>query len=175
MDFAFILYILVSIGIGIGGTMALVNNDRTLGAFLYFVGSILILTFYGLRWFAGDSFRTTRYSTKTWPPVINTCPDFLSYYEIKEGKKTRKVCVDLIGIASEGKLKKLTSQNQATDPTYQFNLHMDKQGRARNAALCQECKEKGVTWEGIYDGISCVATVPTPTEGGGNSAENPTC
>jgi hypothetical protein len=179
MEFTLILYILLSAGIGIGGTMYLVQGQRTFGAFLYFVGAILILTFYGLRWFAGDSFRTTRYSSKSWPPVVNTCPDFLSVYEIPDGNKTKKVCVDLVGVALGGQasqLQKLTSQQQASDPRYQFNLHFDKQGKQRIDALCKECRDKGVTWEGVYDGVGCVATAAVPNDkGGSDSAENTSC
>ncbi len=162
MEFTLILYILLSAGIGIGGTMYLVQSDRTLGAFLYFVGAVLILTFYGLRWFTGDNLRTTRYSSKTWPPVINTCPDFMSLYEEGEGQAKTKTCIDLIGITKGGKQTK-------------FNLHMDKQGKTRIDALCNECKALGVTWEGVYDGISCVASVVPNPKGGSDSAENASC
>lgn len=179
MEFTLILYILVCIGVGIGGTMYLVQSERTMGAFLYFVGSILILTFYGLRWFAGDTFRTTRYASKTWPPVINTCPDFLSVYEIPQGRSKRKVCVDLIGVATGGQasqLQKLTSQAQANDARYQFNLHLDKQGKNRIDAICKECRDKGVTWEGVYDGVSCLASAAVPNDKGGvDSAADTSC
>lgn len=177
MDFVFILYILFSVVVGVGGTYYLIEGDRTLGAFLYFVGSILILTFYGLRWFTGDSLKVSRYDTKSWPPFVNTCPDFLSVYErpIAGTNKKEKICVDLIGVA-EGGIQKLVDPANVANDNFVFKLHMDKKGASRIKALCQECKLKKVTWEGVYDGVSCTATGAVPnTDGTTDSANGEKC
>jgi hypothetical protein len=177
MDFAFILYILFSVVTGIGGTFYLVQSQRTIGAFLYFIGSILVLTFYGLRWFTGDALKVSRYESKTWPPFVNTCPDFLSIYERSAAGSTtkEKVCVDLIGVA-EGGIQKLTDPANVTNDNYVFKLYMDKKGPDRIKALCQECKLKKVTWEGVYDGVSCTATGAVPnTDGTADTAEGKSC
>jgi len=168
MDFVFILYILFSVVIGLGGTYYMVQSERTLGAFLYFVGSILILTFYGLRWFSGDALKVTRYeNSKSWPPIVNTCPDFLSVYErtIPGSSKKEKICVDLIGVA-EGGIQKLIDPANVTNDNYVFKLYMDKKGPDRMKALCQECRLKKVTWEGVYDGTACTATGAVPNADG---------
>jgi hypothetical protein len=167
MDFVFILYILFSLVVGLGGTYSLIQGDRTLGGFLYFVGAVLILTFYGLRWFTGDALKETRYASKSWPPFVNTCPDFLSVYErsVSGSSRKEKVCVDLIGVA-EGGIQKLTDPANVNNDNFVFKLHMDKTGAARMRALCQECKLKKVTWEGVYDGVSCVATGAVPNADG---------
>ena len=176
MDFVLILYILFSLVIGLGGTYYLVDSQRTLAGFLYFVGSLLILTFYGLRWFTGDSLKTTRYESKSWPPFVNACPDFLSVYErpVAGSNKKEQICVDLIGVA-EGGIQKLTDPTQATNDNFVFKLHNDKKGAARIRALCQECRLKKVTWEGVYDGVACVATGAVPNPDGTTDSTTEKC
>lgn len=175
MDFVFILYILFSLVVGVGGTYSLVQSERTLAAFLYFVGSVLILTFYGLRWFTGDTLKQTRYDSKSWPPVVNTCPDFLSIYERTVGGNKEKVCVDLIGV-SEGGIQKLVDPANVANENYVFKLYMDKKGAERMKSLCAECKIKKVTWEGVYDGYQCVATGAVPNaDGTSDTSEGQNC
>lgn len=177
MDFLFILYILFSVVIGVGGTYYMIQGERTLGAFLYFVGSVLILTFYGLRWFTGDSLKITRYDSKSWPPFVNTCPDFLSVYERTAAgtNKKEKICVDLVGVA-EGGIQKLTDPANVSNDNFVFKLHMEKKGADRIKALCQECRLKKVTWEGVYDGVACTATGAVPNaDGTMDSADGQKC
>lgn len=177
MDFLFILYILFSVVIGVGGTYYMIQDERTLGAFLYFIGSILILTFYGLRWFTGDALKITRYESKTWPPIVNMCPDFLSLYErpVAGTSRKEKVCVDLIGVA-EGGIQKLVDPANVVNDNFVFKLHLDKKGPARMRALCGECKLKKVTWEGVYDGLACTATGAVPnTDGTTDTSKGENC
>jgi hypothetical protein len=85
------------------------------------------------------------------------------------------LCVDLIGV-SKGGIKKFTDPNNVANDAYTFNLHQDKAGSARLNALCQECKDKGVTWEGIYDGVSCQSPSFVPrTDGQKDSTEEKKC
>lgn len=176
MDFLFILYILFSLVAGLGGTYYLIQSERTLAGFLYFVGAALVLTFYGLRWFTGDSLKVTRYESKSWPPFVNMCPDFLSVYErpIPGSSKKEKICVDLIGV-SEGGIQKLTDPEQAKNDNFAFRLYMDKKGTDRMKSLCQECKLKKVTWEGVYDGVACVATGAVPNADGTTDSTTEKC
>lgn len=156
MDYLFLLYILISVGIAIGGPYMLVQQERTLGAFLFFVGAVLIFVFYGLRWFQGDSLKMGPFKVTQWPPVINTCPDFLTLTKVGSGTSATRVCVDLIGVSRGGLMKVTNLQDVDVNATNKiFRLFDDLTGVARQNALCQECKDKGVTWEGVYDGVSC--------------------
>jgi len=168
MDYWFILYILIAVGICLGGMVVLIQTQRTLGGFLFLVGSILIFVFYGLRWFSGDSLRPTKFSSSTWPPVINMCPDFLSLY----AKGNEKVCVDLIGVSKTG-LNKFVDPSNVSNDAFVFNLHQKKNGSERLRALCQECKNKGVTWEGIYDGKECLDPSFIPRADGTKESTKP--
>jgi hypothetical protein len=174
MDFALIAYILFSFVVGVGGTYQIIQLQRPIAATMYLIGSILVLLFFGLRWFTGETFNLGRLNTDRWPPVINLCPDFLTLYErTKDGVK-EKVCVDLIGIAPAGGIRKLLSPEQTAGQNadnYIFKLYPNLSGRKRTNALCLECKNKKVTWEGLYDGSTCVVTGLAP----GGDAESSEC
>ncbi len=176
MDYLFILYILFSIFVGVGGTFYLVKSDRTLAGFLYLIGAILILTFDGLRWFTSDALQASRYDSKTWPPIVNVCPDFLSVYERSGGNgQKEKICVDLIGV-SQGGIQKLVDPANVANDNFVFKLHMNKKGAERMRALCDECRLKKVTWEGVFDGVSCSATGAVPNaDGTKDTAEGEKC
>jgi hypothetical protein len=153
MDYLFILYILVSVGIGLGGMVMLIQSERTLGGLLFLLGSILLFTFYGLRWFYGENLKATMTSSKQWPPVVNTCPDFLTL--TNAGNK--RVCIDLVGVSESG-ISKFVDQSNINSAKHVFQLYDNLSGQQRANALCNECKKHNVTWEGLWDGSSCVPT-----------------
>jgi hypothetical protein len=177
MDYWFFLYIFIAVGVCLGGVVFLIQSHRTLGGLLFLVGAILIFTFYGLRWFSGNVLRASKFNSTSWPPVINLCPDFLSLYSTKQNSKDVMVCVDLIGVSkSSNGIKKFIDPSNVLNKDYTFNLSQDKKGSARLNALCQECKDKGVTWEGIYDGVSCQSPSFVPrTDGVKESTAEKTC
>lgn len=171
MDYPFILYILVSVAIVWGGAVVLIQADRTTAGFLFVIGSILVLVYYGLRWFSGVSLKATQVNYKSWPPVINMCPDFLTMHKRRIGNRTENVCIDLVGV-SNGGIQKMTDISRISNNNFVFNLHENLSGTRRIQRLCQECNEKKVTWEGVWDGSTCIAdTVPNPngkTDGPGS-------
>lgn len=156
MSFLYILYLLLAITITLGGMVVLIKSDRTFAGFLFLIGGILLFTYYGVRWFQSNSLTPTKYSSKTWPPVINTCPDFLTLNARNVGGKQQRVCIDLDGVSNSG-MRKFTDPVQINNENYIFNLHDNLKGAARLKAICQECRNKRVTWEGVYDGVSCSA------------------
>lgn len=148
MDFLFLAYVLVSFVL-ISGSFYVnyVVGKTTLAAILsigFFVASIV----FGLRWFPGGKLVTTT-ATGPWPPSINVCPDYLTLTKVDN----KHYCVDPIGVSrrENGGMNKWTGGEQ-TDPAFLFNLHADKRGNERLNALYEECKTKGVTWEGVYNG-----------------------
>ena len=166
MDFPFILYIFLSITLTLSGTYILVKSDRTLGSFLFLIGIILVLTYYGLRWFSNESFKFTKFPSDTWPPVMNLCPDFLTQIRRPNtGTKVEYACIDTIGVSQNG-IRRYTQDSDLNNEAFIFKLYEDEKNTAkRYQLLCQECKEKKVTWEGIYDGVSCL----TPSQRGGST------
>ena len=165
MDYLFILYIFLSIAIVWGGAVAFIQSDRSIGGFLFVIGAILVLVYYGLRWFSGVSLKATQVAYTSWPPVINLCPDFLTMHKRVVGGKPENVCVDLVGV-SKGGIQKMVDPNNVTNDNFVFRLYENQSGITRIRKLCQECKDKRVTWEGVYDGANCVAdSVPNPSGG----------
>ena len=151
MDVSFLFYVFLSFVIGSGGTYILYSSGRIVAAILYLVGVIAIESYFGSRWFSGTQVNVT---FGAWPPSINVCPDMLSLN--KNG--TTPVCVDTVGVAPSGGIVKWTAGS--TDPNTMSNLSTTKTGDDRTKALCAEAKLKNVTWEGVWDGTTCLGGVP---------------
>lgn len=166
MDYLFILYIFLSIAIIWGGAVVFIQSERTVGGFLYVIGSILVLVYYGLRWFSGVNLRATQVTTNSWPPVINLCPDFLTMHKRVVGGKSENVCVDLVGV-SKGGIQKFVDPNNVMNDNFVFRLYEGQPNRIRK--LCEECKNKRVTWEGVWDGANCIADKVPNSSGGSDS------
>jgi hypothetical protein len=166
------IYIVAAILIGLGGTFSLVKGDQTVGAVLFFIGALLVFIVFGLKWFSpGSTFSETPVS---WPPTINSCPDYLVYYgrAMPDGT-TKQSCIDLIGVSKNGALK--VFPKEGTPPTaddYYFSLATQSSDQtAKNNELCQRAISAGLTWEGITNGESCITPSGpvAPSGGGGNN------
>lgn len=159
MDYTFLLYIFLSLVVTSGGAYALLMSGRIVSSIIFFIGIIAILIYFGTRWFTGTSQKSIQPSIGKWPPAINVCPDFLSLYKTSN----KYYCVDTVGVApnKEGAIAIFTSESGTEpDEKYRFNLHLDKEGTDRTKALCDEAKSKHVTWEGIWDGSTCMGGSP---------------
>ena len=72
------------------------------------------------------------------------------------------VCVDTVGVSTKGAsgLQQYNPNNAVTgggvpSSTQQFNLHLDvSDNKERTNQLVEECKDKGLTFEGVWNGIS---------------------
>jgi hypothetical protein len=130
--------------------------------------SLYIFLVYGQRWFGKDG----PYSNKIeqWPPAVNTCPDFLTAYVIKENGSLPKIkgCVDTIGVSrKEGGFKKLPSSGTpVSSPTGPLTAAAAKDYNTTDffptniagetpRQLCDRLQDAGLTWEGICDGDNC--------------------
>lgn len=152
MDYTFLFYIFVSFVIASGGAYILASNGRIVSALIFFLGAIAIEAFFGMRWFQGTEAKKT---AGAWPPVINACPDFLSAHKVN-GKM---FCVDTMGVSTGGGIERWTNENQ-TDARFLFDLHTEKSGAERIKAICDEARTKKVTWEGVFDGTTCLNNLP---------------
>lgn len=175
MNYALIVYTLFALGIALGGTSMLNQGERTYSAFMFLVASIVIFTYYGIRWFGdSDALKTSPYTSKSWPPVINMCPDFLTLYQRQVGNQNEAVCVDMVGVSSG--ISKFTQAENAFNDQYIFQLFPNLTGDARIKALCEQCASKKLTWEGVYDGTSCIVSsggVPNPKGGADTRSAGP--
>ena len=144
-----VAYVLLSILFLIHTTTKLYPMGQTRGV-IYAIGTFFVLLYFGLHWFNKKNKRTDT----VWPPVINMCPDYLTYFE----SGTTKGCVDMLGVSTNAGLGNVVTDiaartNQNTFP-YTFNSIKNKTTDIND--ICKACSDTGLTWEGVYDGDSCV-------------------
>jgi hypothetical protein len=178
MNYYLLMYIFACVAIGSGGSMFLMQSGRTISAATFFIGALLIFIFFGLRWFQYSPDIT---AATAWPPVINTCPDYLVYFERKitgsGGQATvENTCVDPLGVSTKpDALFKWPGAQPADDkPEYYFSLEFPEMDPLKLAAAkCERSLQKGVSWEGITDGETCYKyKAPSAGGGGGGSGGN---
>lgn len=146
MDWSFLLYVVVSIVFLLGVTYKSVTEGAPITAAILFIGIFIAIIYFGIQWFT--TYGNVVNQNGAWPPdgSINVCPDFFS---LAKGTGGAYVCKDPLGVSTMG--------------SGEFNLYMGS--TTRTADLCTECKTYGASWEGVYDGTSCVAnnrTIPIP-------------
>jgi hypothetical protein len=153
--------------IGIGGTTTLFQSGRVLAALLFLVGAILLFVFYGLRWFEGKKLPG---DAGQWPPIVNTCPDYLTFYKrTKANGSLQNTCIDTLGISKRaGSLSKWPADGSIpTDDRYFFNLDFGISSLPDlNTARCEAAIQAGLTWEGVTDGEVCTFAGAAPTATG---------
>jgi hypothetical protein len=181
MNYYLLIYVLFCIGIGFGGLMFFIRSSQYIGAVSFLVGAVLIFVFFGLRWFQNAN--NAPWQTKSWPPVINTCPDYLMYYERPmrgvDGNTTiQPTCVDPLGISTNpAKLMKWPGSAPSADKEeYYFKLDFAAKDPVKLLAeKCERALEYGVTWEGICDGDSCAKYRPPVEPGAGGGTGGGAC
>jgi len=160
-DIKLVIYVIGCILILTLGTYKIYQYYQMLGAIIFFAGALYVCIIYGIRWFNNASSSGT-----AWPPVINTCPDYLTYYERKKNGKIEPSCIDTIGVSKKNGLKIFPKDGDSnSDDACFFTIP------ATNAEKCQQTINAGLTWEGITNGESCVINTSGSTSGisGGNT------
>ncbi len=174
-----LIYVLVTLAIGIGGTVALMRGGRTLSGVIYIIGAILIFLFFGLRWFIHGA---PKWQPKSWPPNINTCPDFLIYMQVDNNGVMQDTCIDVQGVSTKPDVLKCWPKDGrnppiSTDPAYYFNKTQilnginGADGVAVRRALANAAIQAGVSWEGLTDGLEATAFDTGGDSGSGCAAD----
>lgn len=154
-----IIYVILSVVATVYGSMRLYESGGGIRSTIYGIGSAVVFIFFGYRWFSGSGSEVTK-----WPPIINMCPDYLTYVPAVQGSKNGG-CVDMLGMrVSGGSLEMALKSDVAgvakTSPkVFPFTVK-DVNAATTSGALqiiCDQCKASGVTWEGVYDGDVCTA------------------
>lgn len=134
--------------------MTLFRMNRAMAAAVYLVLSILIFVFFGLRFFTYAVGSTTN-----WPPVINSCPDYLTSFERTIGGKKVMACVDLIGVSTNASLAVYPSSGTAqTADRFFFPMCYESGARLTDSIekLCEYTRNTGLSWDGVINGMSCI-------------------
>jgi hypothetical protein len=158
MNLYLVFYILLASALFLAGISKLYGMGMTLSAVLFFLGAGSLLILYGLRWFGTESSLLSQGPVQ-WPPLVNTCPDYLTYYKRKKEDGTmEETCVDTVGVSRNATLKQFTTDGSPpSGENFYFPLATKSSDVvARNAELCQRAITFGLTWEGITNGESCV-------------------
>jgi hypothetical protein len=167
------LYVLGAIALVAGGTFQIYKMEQPIGSLLFFLGAAVIVILYGIRWF-GSSGSLFSNAPVSWPPTINTCPDYLVYFgrKMPDGT-TQDTCIDTIGVSKNGSIKVFPKGVQPpSSDEYYFSLSTkSSDSTAKNNELCQRAITNGLTWEGITNGESCITpSGPVAPSAGGNGS-----
>lgn len=168
------LYIVAAIIVIGGGSSYMFRSGRLTAAIIFIAGAIAVFTYYGIRWFGSDTSVFSQAPVQ-WPPVINTCPDYLIYYKRQKAPgQFEDTCIDKIGVSKNGELKRIPDDGDINDSndSYFFSLQTTSTNpNDRLAELCRRCLQMGLTWEGICNGEDC--SIPDAGgNGGGNGGSN---
>jgi hypothetical protein len=153
-----LMYVVYAVLLGLGTTIFFMNNGQSATAITFLLLALGVFIFYGLRWFGQESVFNPPTSF-TWPPYINTCPDFLYYYR---RRGTEDTCVDPIGVSRGGTLtlNRLSPGDiKSQEDNDRIFFPLETSGGSPDAIqreLCQRAKTYGLTWEGVTDGQSCM-------------------
>lgn len=152
MNIAKILFVIGSIVLGVLGIIHFSNSKQYISLLLFVPLTVWILVIFGLRWFGPEG----EYNTQTvkWPPQLNSCPDFLVFYNRKaSGKRpAMPTCIDKIGV-SLNNIPDVFPEGGDSDSGDQYFFELIP-GETR-ADLCKRLSDAGLTWEGVFDGQTC--------------------
>ena len=165
-------YIIAALAVIGGGTMKINNLNQPIGAGIFFFGALAAFIVYGMRWFDSSSGILAK-TPGQWPPTINTCPDYLTYFSRTKGTTHQDTCIDFIGVSTNGRLT-MFPPNSITRPPpddkYYFQLSTTATDPvARNQELCDRAMDAGLSWEGITNGESCTGPDGTPANADGGA------
>lgn len=155
INWLLIVYVITTVGVIMMGASKLFSTGVVI-ATIYTIGVIILSIFFGYRWFSQPVI------SKKWPPSINMCPDYLTFVPTVTSLPNGG-CVDLLGVSKNGGLGKIEKSAIAGLASTNANV-FDKTSKNVTDAItnelmqgiCDYCKTKGVTWEGVYDGDVCV-------------------
>lgn len=151
MSYILLFYCFLSVVLITGGTLSFYSSGEQVTGIVYFLGAIVAAIFFGFRWFSSNDVSA---ASTTWPPSINYCPDLLTLATVEK----KQACIDTVGVSQQGGMS--TSNGTQTGDKYVFDLFLDKVGQDRVEKLCNQAKEKNVTWEGVWDGTTCSNVEP---------------
>lgn len=148
-----LLYVVYAVFFALGPSIYLFNNSMTITGIVYMLLALAIFIFFGLRWFSAESVFNPP-TSYTWPPYVNTCPDYLYFYK-RRGQDT---CVDPLGVSKNGTIQKLPP-GPINDDNDNYFFKLDTSSKNPDDVqreLCERTKASGLTWEGVSDGSVCI-------------------
>jgi len=169
VNITMIVYIILCILVGYFGSRYFFIKGDMISGILFLIGALVVFVVYGKRWFDPNGMYNA--GTVKWPPVINTCPDFLTAYSMKVPNGTVQGCIDTIGVSRNNAFQKIPASGKpvatVTGPFTTINgtlnaslvdfFPINVSGETPQA-LCNRIGAAGLTWDGVFDGDNCMAT-----------------
>jgi hypothetical protein len=175
MNLYLVTFIISACVIMIGGTYQLYSTNQGFGATVFFIGALTLFIIYGLRWFDKKPFFSP--ASGPWPPVMNTCPDYLTYYQRTVGGIEKDTCIDLIGASKDNSLLSPFPKD-GTEPSsdrYYLDLSgLSSDPKDKSTQMCNRAITQKVTWEGVTNGESCISAAKPSGSGSGSGSESGT-
>jgi hypothetical protein len=188
ISWAFILYIVVSVTLGLQSIKYYYGKGQPIAAMSLLVLLILVFIFYQLRWFTNFQLKGTTAAAATtggsWPPIVNMCPDFMAAWTDPATKKV--YCYDssnlynlssaVTGITNgltingnSGQVAFMT-KNPSSSGNPQNLTNSDAASRwpflsalSKGAIPLTDPSMRYMRWEGVWDGRTLsVANAPLP-------------
>jgi hypothetical protein len=150
-----------------------INSINQIRGIVFGILAAMVLIYFGIKWFGTKTPMST-----SWPPVINMCPDYLTHITFKSttfnDNTTTSGCVDLLGVGTGTHARKINKITQATAAGYSSPTKTLTQDEKKNIfeytsadvkaaktsaeleRICKRCEDAKLTWEGVYDGDSCI-------------------
>jgi hypothetical protein len=156
-----VLYVLLALGVTVMGTQQLYSTG-TGRAVIFAIGATLTFIFFDSRWFGNQERPSSR-----WPPTINMCPDYLTFIPTVPGLRNTNGggCVDMLGVTSKNSGLARTNKadlsalsSASTNQLFEFTSADVAAAKTIGdlQTICNRCSITGLTWEGVYDGDSCL-------------------
>jgi hypothetical protein len=146
INYPLLSYILAVVIVLMTTVSYLYRSERLVAAISIFILFMLIFTFFGLRWFKHGLSSTSVYKGN-YPPVINTCPDYMSVYR----NGTTVGCIDTIGILRNG--SGMSTIRRGEIPADKDIFKHIYTPTSDKDDLKKKAEDKSLTWEGITDGL----------------------
>lgn len=148
---AYMLFAIITTATGVNILMPMGSSRAS----IFGVGAVLVFVFYYYRWFSA-----VNKPVLNWPPIINSCPDFLTLVKSLPGISTPG-CVDMLGVSCNGALKTITPKDLtngtalSSDRVFSYTSDDVLSPSANVKTICAMCQQMGITWEGVWDGDIC--------------------
>lgn len=171
MELAFIFYLFAAFIIIPATFFILMNFRLQIAAVIVSVALLIYFILFGLQIFTpeGGFKQADTSSVSKFPPTVSMCPDMFTLYQDASGgvDVSGYYCVEMVGLGTGILTYKPTNEAHVpTGPTTQntFDLKVEIDSDIeRKKQLIDQCKQKRLTWEGIYDGIQEYDnTIPRP-------------
>lgn len=129
--------------------------ERPVAGTLLFLGGVLALYFYYVKWFVFSS------KTNAWPPYQSLCPDYLTPVSpgtlgatasaLLGGDQSSVLCVDFVGVSRNRRIKvadPASLNEQVQNPEYTFKVSPSE----KPEDLRERVKAHGLSWMSLFGG-----------------------